>query len=442
MSDELCQRVLELVGDRAEAVVRVRRGNAALTRFANSFIHQNMAELSTSAVLTLVVGGRLATARTSRLDDAGLSELVDRAMEAARLRPPDEGWPGTVGAEPALAVDHWDQATADAGPDQRAQVVRAFVSAGGADLEAAGYCDTVGQHVALATTGGQSVSGRWTRATTDGIFRTGTGEAPVDGSAAATAAALSDLDGAAVGERAAALSRRALGPVELAPGRYEVVMAPSCVANMVQFLVGYGFNAKAHAEGQSFAHLGEGQFDAALDLWDDAGDPRAVGLGFDAEGTPKRRAQLVRAGVTVGLCHDRRTAAGAGTASTGHATEDGERWGPRPTNLFLGPAGGSGARPLVERVERGVLVTDLWYTRILDPKTQVVTGLTRNGVFLVEGGEVVGPVANLRFTQSFVAALGPGQVLGLGDDARLVDGWCHTPSLHLASWNFTGGARG
>ena len=93
-------------------------------------------------------------------------------------------------------------------------------------------------------------------------------------------------------------------------------------------------------------------------------------------------------------------------------------------------------------------MTDFWYTRILDPRTQVVTGLTRNGVWLIEGGRIIRPVTNLRFTQSFLEALGPGRVRGVGSDLTLVGGATFglgayvVPSLHLASWNFTGGARG
>ena len=120
-----------------------------------------------------------------------------------------------------------------------------------------------------------------------------------------------------------------------------------------------------------------------------------------------------------------------------------------PTNLFLG-SGTQSVDALVGGVERGLLVTDFWYIRFLDPKTQVVTGLTRNGLFLIEGGRVTSAVRNLRFTQSFVAALGPGRVMGTGDDGRLATGdlgalygWFHhVPTLRLAAWNFTGGAKG
>jgi predicted Zn-dependent protease len=94
-------------------------------------------------------------------------------------------------------------------------------------------------------------------------------------------------------------------------------------------------------------------------------------------------------------------------------------------------------------VERGLLVTDFWYTRILDPKTTVVTGLTRNGTFLIENGKITGAVRNLRFTQSYVDALAPGNVLGIGNDARLAgESHYHVPTLHLGKWHFSGGAKG
>jgi len=190
-------------------------------------------------------------------------------------------------------------------------------------------------------------------------------------------------------------------------------------------------------------HLGEQQWDAAVEIWDDATDPRAVGLPFDPEGTPKGRVDLVRAGVSAGLAHDRRSAAAAGVAPTGNSV-GAESEGGFPTDLFLG-GGPASPEALVGAVERGLLVTDLWYNRILDPKTQVVTGLTRNGLFLVEDGAVVSAVENLRYTQSIVAAFGPGRVLGLGDDGRLAGGeggLMHVPSVHLAGWAFTGNAQG
>ena len=265
-----------------------------------------------------------------------------------------------------------------------------------------------------------------------------------DGFAQATAVAVSAIDGAACGARAAAKARAGVDPVELPPGRYEVVLEPRAVAAVLVFPAYLGFNGKAHADGTSFVHLGDAQWDEAVDIWDDATDPRALGDPYDAEGTPKRRVDLVRAGVSVGLTHDRRSARLAGVEPTGHSVGS-EAFGGYPTDLFLGAGDRGAATTLVGDVERGLLVTDLWYNRILDPKTQVVTGLTRNGLFLIEDGRVTAPVQNLRYTQSVVGAFGPGRVRDLGNDAQLVGGEgsiMHVPSVRLAEWTFTGNARG
>jgi predicted Zn-dependent protease len=441
----VCDRVLEIVRRRAEAQVRVATGRRSLTRFANSLIHQNVAEEKSSVTLTLVTDGRLARASTNRVDDDGLGALVERTLEAARLRPPDREWPGLAPPAPAPRVDHYDKATDEASPRQRAEVVRDFLEAG-PGMAGAGYCQTTSEVAGFANSDGQRLTGRSTQATIDGILRF----EGADGSGSQTAVDLASLNGARAGEGAAARARLGADSIDLAPGHYEVVLEPACVADISQFLVAYGFNAKMHADGRSFVHPGEEQLDPALSLWDDATDDRAVGLGFDTEGTPKRRVSMVEAGVSVGLVHDRRTAAKAGTVSTGHAIGGGERFGAYPTNVFLGAAGsGSGApasrgsaEQVVAGIARGLLVTDFWYTRILDPKTQVVTGLTRNGLFLVEDGQVSQGVRNLRFTQSYAGALAPGHVKALAPDARLVNSSAFVPSLHLASWNFTGGARG
>jgi predicted Zn-dependent protease len=441
---DTCDRVLSLLDGQAQALVTCSQGRAALTRFANSHIHQNMAGDEAHVRLRVVVdGGRTAQASTTRLDDDGLRRLVDGTVAAARLRPPDPDDPGLAPPGPVAVVDHHDEATEAADPAARAAVVADFVGTA-PELESAGYCSTESTtHVLCSTTGARYAS-RSTMAQLDAIHRApAAAGAPTDGYGQTTSARLRDLDGRRVGEIAAAKARGGADPIELDPGAYEVVLEPRAVAAVLLFPAWLGFNGKAHAEGTSFVHLGEQQLDEHIDLWDDATDPRALGRPYDAEGTPKRRTDLVRAGVTVGLAHDRRSAALAGVEPTGHSIGS-EAFGGYPGDLFLG-GGDDALETLVAGVERGLLVTDLWYNRVLDPKTQVVTGLTRNGLFLIEHGEVTRPVQNLRYTQSVVGALAPGHVLGIGDDAQLVGnegGIVHVPSLRLASWAFTGNAQG
>lgn len=438
---ELCERVLDLVDERTEAQVTAATTHLGLTRFANSGIHQHVGEQVTRVAMKVALEGRVATVDTTRIDDTGLSRLTERALAAASVRPVDPDWPGL--AQPAAVPDvaHEDPPTASASPDERARIVRGFVEAG-SELAAAGYVDTEANLVAFANSAGQRAEGRSTRATIDGIHQTATSA----GKAHQTAQRLAELDGSTAGETAARLARDSANPRNLSPGTYEVVLSPECVATILVFLAFYGLNAKMHLEGQSFAELGQQQFDPSVSLWDDATDPRSLGLGFDAEGTPKRRLGLIEAGTTTALAHDRRTAKRAGAATTGHAVPGGEAWGAFTTNLFLAP-GEATFEQLIAEVDRGLVVTEFNYCRVLDPKTQVVTGLTRNGTFLLEGGSVVGPVANLRFTQSFIDALAPGQVLGLTSSARHADsefgpGIVHAPAARLAGWHFTGGAQG
>ncbi|MFI6821927.1 metallopeptidase TldD-related protein [Micromonospora sp. NPDC050187] len=455
---EIAGQVVELVGRLAgagaQAEVTVTRSDVALTRFANSFIHQNVAESTVSVRLRLHADGRTATGSGSLTGPDGLRELVERTLVAARLCPPDPGWPGLVPPTPAPGAPPPDEATAHADPDERAARVRAFVDAAGG-LETAGYCRTSHQAAAFANTAGHTAWGRMAEAAMDGIARAG----GVDGVARLAADRLSELDGAVLGARAAGKARSGVDPVELPPGRYEVVFEPAAVADLLANLAMYGFNGKAYAERKSFAEPGAAQFDRAVTLVD---DPLAAsGLPVDTEGTIRRALPLVTAGTTDAVTHDRRTAAATGAASTGHGSLESPTFGPFPRTVRLlaaeGPAlaadvvAGPPVNPdtavLVTGVGRGLLVSDLWYTRVLDPKALTVTGLTRNGVWLIEDGVVTRAVRDLRFTQAYPQALAPGAVLGTGRVAlrqpdRAAGVWWSAPPLRLAEWNFTGGASG
>jgi predicted Zn-dependent protease len=437
----IAQRVVEMAEGRAEAQATVVTGESSLTRFANSFIHQNVSSDVRSVTVKVSVGGRVGIGSDNRVDDAGLAELVDRTIEAARLSPVDPEWPGLAPPAEVAGIDNYDPATAAATPEVRAGIVAGFVAAA-EGTDAAGYCDTEWGDVALANSLGHTARGRQTRASVDGIHRVGT----VAGSGHQTSRAVSDLDGAAAGALAAERFRLAADPYDIKPGEYEVVLSPECAATIGIFLGFYGFNGKSVTEGQSFLRVGEQQFDRSVDMWDDPAAPGGLGLGFDAEGTPKRRVDLVSGGRSVTAVHDRKTAARAGTESTGHAVSGSEAYGALPVNLVLG-GGSTPVEEMIAAVERGLYVATFNYCRVLDPKTLVVTGLTRNGTFMIENGAITGAVTNLRFTQSFVGALGEGRVLALGDDLRPADsefgpGLVQAPSLRLASWNFTGGAEG
>ncbi|MEV0268844.1 TldD/PmbA family protein [Hamadaea sp. NPDC050747] len=439
---DLAHQALDLVrtaAPTAEAAVSVDRTEQWLTRFATSFIHQNVADETTSVTLTVHVDGRTTVASTTLTGDEGLKSLVERTVGATRLAPLDAAWPGLVPATPVAGTGTVDPSVLAATPADRAAIVQAFVQAAGG-LETAGYCRTKHWTGAYANSAGQLVEGAATSADFDGIARNN----GADSAARIASTRLSDLDGAALGDRVGRNALALASAIELPAGEYEVVLMPEAVADILTNFAFYGFNGKQHNEGRSFARLGEAQFDPAITLADDPVTPGNIGQPYDGEGTPRRVLTLVDGGTTAAVAHDRRTAVKAGAASTGHYSEGG--WGPMTENLVLSP-GSTSLPDLIRGVRRGLLVTDFWYTRVLDPRQMTLTGLTRNGVWLIEDGEIGTPVQNFRFTQAYPQALAPGRVLGVGDVAvaqpsRWGLGSWTGPALRLASWNFTGTASG
>jgi predicted Zn-dependent protease len=456
---DLAARAVERVAARlsgAEVLAEADRHELGLTRFATSVIHQNVAEDVTRVRLTVHHGGRTTAGTASVIDDTELDGLVQRVVDSVGIAPTDPGWPGL--GEPAGpgGTPAPDRATSEATPADRAEVVRAFVEGAGG-LETAGYCRTDRWHGALASSSGHALTGAAAECGFAAIAREHGPNGPADGVARLMPLRLSDLDGSALGARAAAKARAWKDPVELPAGHYEVVLEPDAVLDLVGHIGGMAMNGKAVNERISYADLGADQHDPSITLYD---DPLALGLAYDCEGTPRQRLTLISSGRTEAFTHDRRTAAVAGATSTGHSVVDRFGSGPIARHLGVEPSASSGAAEevegpaadssvleLVAGVQRGLLVSDFWYTRVLDPRTLSLTGLTRNGVWLIEDGEIVGPVSNMRFTQAYPQALGPGMVRGIGSESVLLpDRWSGVryaaPALHLASWNLTGNASG
>ena len=386
------------------------------------------------------------------------------AWWSGRWPPPGSAHPTRPGpalapAAPVAGPGNWDEATAEASPDERADRVRAFVEAAGG-LETAGYCRTVSWAGAFANTAGQSVTGRSAEAAMDGIARAG----GVDGVARRDTGRLSDLDGAVLGARAAVKARAGAAPVELPPGRYEVVLEPTAVVDLLQNFALFGFNGKAYNE-RPFVRRARRR---AVRPGDHAGRRRAghARPAVRRRGHPKRRVALVERGVTRTVAHDRRTAAeaGSGAESTGHAVAGGASFGAMPTNLRLLAAGQNANGTGPTEVSGPVVDSD---TAALVAGVRAWTAGHRPLVHPGARPEVAGHhradpqrrVADRgrRGDHGGAATSGspsptrrrsrPGAVLGVGRYASLLPdswdaSWWSAPALRLASWNFTGGASG
>ena len=258
------------------------------------------------------------------------------------------------------------------------------------------------------------------------------------GYAEAAATDATTIDAAAIGREAAAKARATENPVSLPAGDYPVVLEEYAVVDITDMLGYLGFSALAVQEERSFAEPGKRIGSELITIVDDGADPAGLPMAFDYEGVPKERVMLVEAGICRDVCYDMQTAARDGRASTGHGLPAPNPYGPFPLNMLMTP-GGTPREALIGGLDRGLLVTRFHYTNPVHPKLAIVTGMTRDGTFLVEGGKIVGPVRNLRYTQSYLDAV--AGVSAVGSERRTLRGFLGSavvPALRIDAWTFTG----
>jgi predicted Zn-dependent protease len=426
---------LTAAADEAEALVVAE--SSALTRFANSRINQNVAERNALVNIRAVVGKRQGIASTNRLDDESLRAACEAAIASARVAPEDPRFPGLPEPLPVLEAERASDATRAFDAEKRARAVAGIISGSTEHgLTAAGKVRTAEHVIAVANSRGIDVGSAitGTQATVLAMGETGSGWASMLSRDA------TDLDAVALGREAAELAMRSSDPTSLDPGTYPVVLAPEAVADIMDFLGYLGFSVKAYEEGRSFLsnHLEDQVMHYLISIVDDALAPHAMGTTFDYEGCPKRRTVLIEDGVGVQPVTDSYWADISGWPNSGHALPAPNPWGPMPLNLEMLPGEGS-LDDLIGAVERGVYVTRFHYVNVEDPVPVTLTGMTRDGTFLIENGKLTRPLKNLRFTQPVIEALKYCE--GVTADRRFVgteEGASLVPGLLLSRFNFTG----
>ena len=420
-----------------EAEALVVAGESALTRFANSEIHQNVASAEVFVNLRFVSGRRVGVASTGRMDDDGIRALVEHAAAIAANVEELEDWAGLPEADAAKPLpEAWSDGTAGATPELRADGVRAVIAAADrAGVVAYGAFSTDAEAVAVANTRGIRAA---ERRTTSQLLTVTMGPEDGTGYAEQCAVDATTIDAAAIGREAAERARACMNPVALEPGDYPVVLHHYAVVDLLDMLGYLGFSALAVQEDRSFFEAGKRVASPLVTITDDGRDAAGLPMGFDAEGVPKQRLSLLDAGVCRDLAYDAQTAARAGRQSTGHGLPAPNPYGPFPANMLMAP-GDASFDDLLGGLDRGLLVTRFHYTNPVHGKKVIITGMTRDGTFLVEGGRLVGPVRNLRFTMSYLDAL--ANVEAVSRERRCVRGFLGgsvVPSLRISSFSFTG----
>jgi predicted Zn-dependent protease len=436
-----CQAIFDRVAEAARALgmadaeAIVAAESSALTRFANNAIHQNVAERSGQLSVRVQIDGRTARATTNRMDDASIRQVVEEAVALTKLQEPDPALLPLTEAALLPEVQRWHDATAQVTPTERAQAVaeaiRIVESAG---QTAAGIYSTSDSVSAILNSRGKFAYYPETMAN----FSITAMAADSSGWAKGSACSHRDLDPAGMARAAAAKAQASRDPIELPPGAYTVILEPAAVLDLVGQMFG-DFSATAITDGRSFLRdrIGAKLFGDNITIYDDAYHPLQSGTPFDGEGVPRRLLALVDRGVIREVPYCRQAAHAAGVEATGHGFPLPNEYGEAPMNIAIA----GGATPLEDMIAstaRGILVTRLWYICEVDPYEKIMTGMTRDGTFLIEDGCIARGVRNFRFNQALpemlsnVEAMSPA-VRASGEEAFDMV----VPAMKIRGFHFT-----
>jgi predicted Zn-dependent protease len=399
-----------------ECEVALRLSEDGHTRFAANDITTSGSSRTVTIGITSKEGGRSGSTTCDEIDDESLKEAVARSEALlASARPDPEQMEG-LDLQTYPVIPGFDEATARAGPLERRDGVKAALDrARGRGLDTSGFFETSARWAAIANKKGNFGFHRSTNAEYSTTMRTSDGTG--SGYASFGCPRLADLDPATLAEKAARKAETSIQPRDLPPGKYTVILEPEAVADLLGNLA-FALNARSADEGRSFlskpgggTRLGEKLFAESVNLRSDPfdkrnpGNPwvgsggRGGGLGFNGfgggggGGLPARQTTWIENGVVKNLAVDRYWATKTKVA-------------PLPFSGSLVMVGSSKSlEALIAETERALLVTRFWYIRVVNPQNAMVTGLTRDGVWLVENGKIVHPVCNFRFNDSPVNLL-------------------------------------
>lgn len=432
----LLQKVLSY-SQAEQTEVLYLRSESALTRFANNYIHQNVAESDAELHVRAVVGKRVGVAHTNRLNDEALRNVAAQALAIARVQPENPEFHSLPTPQPITAAPSYSECTAQFTPEERARRVGIIVRlAREHNLEAAGAFATATNTTAVANSLGIFAYEPRTESESHAVVMADAGGS---GYTQRVATDASTLDFETIAREAVEKALRSRNPIDIKLGEYEVVLDAYAVADMLQNLIFMGLSATAVQEERSFmnGHFGQQLANPRVTFYDDGHDPTGLPQAFDYEGVPRQRVVMIDHGIANAVVYDSFTAAREGKPNTGHALPAPNSYGPLPTNSML-EAGDATVAEMIGGIEHGLYVTRFHYTNTVHPVKTLFTGMTRDGTFLIEHGELTRPVKNLRFTQNILDVL--RDVRAIGRERIQCTEYIPVvaPAIHAARFNFTG----
>lgn len=412
-------------------------GTSDLSRFANSSIHQNISEENVHLAVRAISKKRIGYASTNMLDTNSIKRTVKKAIAIAAHRAPDPDFVSLPKKNPVIKKDYFCQSTANLSPLKRAKIIKRMVDkVSRKKLTASGALSSFSGTIGVANSLGINASCRLTKVNLSMLVAT-------KDSSGYNSFLTKDVDQINPEKIAEVVVEKALqsqNPQAIEAGKYTVILEPEAVADMISWLAVSGFSALAFQEKRSFVSgkLGQKITGKNITIVDDAYHPQTIGLPFDFEGTRKQKVTLIKNGFAKGVVYDSYTANKENKTSTGHALPPGPH-GPIPSNLILA-SGQSSRREMVAATKKGILVSRFHYTNMEDPIRTILTGMTRDGTFLIENGKVKCGLKNLRFTQNILEALLKVEAMSRKRELKETFGFgaCLVPTLKISQFNFTG----
>jgi PmbA protein len=408
---QIAATVLRLAKQRGvpETEVHIDENIQALTRFANNTIHQHVAEHGVVVSIRTAADGRTARVTTNRVDEDSLRTAIEDCLSLAEHQPKDAKLLPMPGKQNYRRVRHFFPVTAGLTAEERARAVKnACEFAEKHGQVAAGIFSSGQQQSVLVNSRGLAAAYRQTHATFSITMQQDSAASWAKGNSGD----VRQFDPAKLTQTASQNAARAQNPTELQPGHFTVILQPAAVLDLVGFLF-YDFAATAVADKRSCfsGRVGQAILGRNITISDDVYHPLQLGAPFDGEGVSRQKVVLVDRGVVKGLVYSRRSAKQGGTKPTGHGFPLPNEYGEAPMNLVI-EGGTMPVDEMVASTERGLLVTRLWYIREVDPYEKIMTGMTRDGLYLIEKGKIVGAARNFRFNQSILEMLRNVEQLG------------------------------
>lgn len=417
-----------------QTLISLGVGQSSLTRFASSIIHQNVSERDGGVTVRAIIGKKIGFATSNSLGEDDIKSTVEKAVEFARHQQENPDFVTLPPARPIPpAPPTFFESTAASTPEDRASAVEEIVNIASREGgEAAGSYSIGVEEMAIGSSTGVNAYNSRTRSHLTMVVTAGNGF----GYSNRISNDLAKINVAEAAEEAASRANLSRDPISIEPGEYDVVLLPYCVEDMLTFLAWMGLGALAVQEGRSFmaGKFGQNICGRNIDIWDDGYDPRGSVFPFDAEGVPKQKVDLIKNGVANSVVYDSYTAYKEGKESTGHSTGGTGTQGPYPWNLFLAP-GDATVEEMIASTKRGIFVTRFHYTNIIHPLLTIITGMTRDGTFLIENGKITRPVKNLRFTESILNAFSNTEMIGRD---LIPQGMATVPAIKVRNFKFTG----